>query len=103
MRGTLSNLTPKSLMVCTIQRICKQQLAAVTYLASVEDCVIEDYFREDQQTREDPRKWQVPKMLFRSIPHPAKSASEKPTRSSEEEAEYQIPNSGVCLRYLKIR
>jgi hypothetical protein len=26
MRGTLSNLTPKSLMVCTIQRICKQQL-----------------------------------------------------------------------------
>jgi hypothetical protein len=27
---------------------------------------------------------------------------ENPTRSSEEEAEYQIPNSGVCLRYLKI-
>jgi hypothetical protein len=26
MRGTLSNLTPKSLMVCTIQRICEQQL-----------------------------------------------------------------------------
>jgi hypothetical protein len=26
MTGTLSNLTPKSLMVCTIQRICKQQL-----------------------------------------------------------------------------
>jgi hypothetical protein len=25
-RGTLSNLTPKSLMVCTIQRICEQQL-----------------------------------------------------------------------------
>jgi hypothetical protein len=32
-----------------------------------------------------------------------KTASEKPTRSSEEEAEYQIPNSAVCLRYLKIR
>jgi hypothetical protein len=26
MRETLSNLTPKSLMVCTIQRICEQQL-----------------------------------------------------------------------------
>jgi hypothetical protein len=26
MRGTLSNLTPKSLMVCTIQRICEQKL-----------------------------------------------------------------------------
>jgi hypothetical protein len=33
MRGTLSNLTPKSLMVCTIQRISKQQLAAATYSA----------------------------------------------------------------------
>jgi hypothetical protein len=26
MRRTPSNLTPKSLMVCTIQRICEQQL-----------------------------------------------------------------------------
>jgi hypothetical protein len=26
MRGTLSNLTPKSLIVCNIQRICEQQL-----------------------------------------------------------------------------
>jgi hypothetical protein len=98
MRGTLSNITPKSLMVCTIQRIYEQQLAAATYSVSVVDCAIEDCLREDQQTREDPRKWQVPKVLFRSIPQPAKSASEKPTRSSKEEAEYQIPNSGVCLR-----
>jgi hypothetical protein len=44
MRGTLSNLTPKCLMVCTIQRICEQQLAAATYLASVVDCATEDYF-----------------------------------------------------------
>jgi hypothetical protein len=51
--------------------------------------------------REDPRKWKVPEVLFRSIPQPAKSVSENPTRSSEEEAEYQIPNSGVFLRYLK--
>jgi hypothetical protein len=41
-------------------------------------------------------------VLFQSIPQPAKSAAEKLTRSSEEEAEYQIPNSSVCLRYLKI-
>jgi hypothetical protein len=68
----------------------------------VVDCATEDCFREDQQTREDLRKWQVPEVLFQSIPQPTKSASEKPTRSSEEEVEYQILNSGVCLRYLKI-
>jgi hypothetical protein len=56
MRGTLSNLTPKSLMVCTIQRICEQQLAAATDSASVVDCATADCFREDQQIREDPRK-----------------------------------------------
>jgi hypothetical protein len=87
MRGILSKITPKSLMVCTIQRICEQQLAAATYSASMVDYATEDCFREDQQMREDLRKWQVPEVLFRSIPQPAKSASEKPTRSSEEEAE----------------
>jgi hypothetical protein len=56
MRGTLSNLTPKSLIVCTIQRICEQQLAAATYSASVVDCATENYFQKDQQMREDPRK-----------------------------------------------
>jgi hypothetical protein len=44
MRGTLSNLTPKSLMVCIIQRICEQQLAAATYSTLVVDCATEDYF-----------------------------------------------------------
>jgi hypothetical protein len=56
MRETLSNLTSKSLIVCTIQRICEQQLAAAIYSASVVDCATEDCFRENQQTREDPRK-----------------------------------------------
>jgi hypothetical protein len=37
MRGTLSKLTPKSLIVCTIHRIWEQQLAATTHLASVVD------------------------------------------------------------------
>jgi hypothetical protein len=54
----------------------------------VVDCATEDYFQEDQQMREDPRKWQVLELLFRSIPQPTKSASEKPIRSSEKEAEY---------------
>jgi hypothetical protein len=67
------------------------------------DYATEDCFREDQQMREDPRKWQVSEVLFQSIPQPTKLALKKPTRSSEEEAEYQISNSGVCLRYLKIR
>jgi hypothetical protein len=39
---------------------------------------------------------------FLSIPHPAKSVSENPTRSIEDEEEYQISNSNVYLRYLKI-
>jgi hypothetical protein len=44
MRGTLSNPTPKSLIVCTIQRIYEQQLAAAIYSASLVDCATEDYF-----------------------------------------------------------
>jgi hypothetical protein len=57
------------------------------------DYTTEDCLRADQQTREDPKKLQVPEVLFRSIPQPVKSASENLTRSSKEEAEYQIPNS----------
>jgi hypothetical protein len=41
------------------------------------------------------KKWQVPEVLFQSIPQPAKSTSKKPTKSSEEKAEYHIPNSRV--------
>jgi hypothetical protein len=44
MRGTLSNFTRKSLMVCTIQRIFEQQLVAATYSSSVVDCATEDCF-----------------------------------------------------------
>jgi hypothetical protein len=36
-RGTLSNLTPKSLIVCTIHKIWEQQLVAATYSASMVD------------------------------------------------------------------
>jgi hypothetical protein len=41
--------------------------------------------------------------VFQSILQLAKSVSKKPTRSSDEEAEYKIPNLSVDLRYLKIR
>jgi hypothetical protein len=46
--------------------------ATATYSASVVDYVIKDYFREDQQTREDLIKWQVSEVFFRSIPQPVK-------------------------------
>jgi hypothetical protein len=44
MRETLSNLTPMSLMVCTIYRIWEQQLAAAIYSIFVVDWATEDYF-----------------------------------------------------------
>jgi hypothetical protein len=75
---------------------------AATYSASVVDWATEDCFQEDQQPKEDPRERHVPGVLLRSIPQLAKLALEKPIRSSEEEAKYQIPNSRVYLRYLKI-
>jgi hypothetical protein len=65
------------------------------------DYAIEDCLRADQHRREDPRKWQVPEVLFRLIPHPTKLTLENPTRSSKEEAEYQISNSEVCVEVLE--
>jgi hypothetical protein len=43
-------------MVCIIYMIWEQQLAAATYSASVVDWETEDYFLEDQEMGEDPRK-----------------------------------------------
>jgi hypothetical protein len=34
----------------------------------VVDCATEDCLRADQHIREDPRKWKLPEVLFRSIP-----------------------------------
>jgi hypothetical protein len=55
--------------------IWEQQLAVATYSTSVVDCMTEDCLRADQQSREDPRKWHVTEVLFRSIPQSIKSAS----------------------------
>jgi hypothetical protein len=48
------------------------------------------------------KKMTCTRSAFRSIPQPTKSALEKPERSSDEEAEYEIPNFSVYFRYLKI-
>jgi hypothetical protein len=59
--------------------------------------------REDQDTKEDPKNWEVPEVDFLSNRHPAKSASEKPWRAKEEDVEYQRPKSGVWHKYLNMQ
>jgi hypothetical protein len=85
-----------------IQSSCEQQLAVVTYSASVVDWATLDCLREDQEASEDPKNWQVPEVDFRSRRHTAKSASEKLISERKEDAEYQRPISGMYRRYLKI-
>jgi hypothetical protein len=86
--GTWVYSSPKSLMVYVIQRSLEQQLAVATYSASVVDWATLGCSLEDQDTREDPKNWQVAEVDFLSNRHPAKSASEKPWRAEEEVAEY---------------
>jgi hypothetical protein len=100
--GTWVYSSPKSIMVYVIQRSWEQQLVAATYSASVVDWATLDYLRDDQDTKEDPKNWQVPKVDFLSNRHPTKSASKKPWRANEEDAEYQRPKSGVWRKNLKI-
>jgi hypothetical protein len=86
--GTWVYSSPKSLMVYVIQRSWEEQLAATTYSTSVVDWATLDCLREDQNTKEDPKNWQVPEMDFLSNRHPAKSASEKPWSAKEEDVKY---------------
>jgi hypothetical protein len=88
--------------VYVIQSSWEQQLAAISYSASVVDWARLDCLQEDQETSKESKNWQVPEVDFRSTRHPAKSASEKPRSEREEDAEYQRPSSGVYRRYLKI-
>jgi hypothetical protein len=94
--------SPKSLMVYVIQRSWEKQLDAATYSASVVDWATLDCLQEDQDTKKDPKNWQVPEVDFLSNRRPAKSASKKPWSAKEEDAEYQRPKSGVWRKYLKI-
>jgi hypothetical protein len=99
--GTWVYSSPKSLMVYEIQRSWEQQLAAATYSASVVDWATLDCLREDQDTKEEHKNWQVPEVDFLSNRHPAKSAFEKPWSAREEDAEYQRSKSGVWRKCLK--
>jgi hypothetical protein len=101
--GTWLYFSPKSLIVYVIQRNWEQQLATTTYSGTIVDWATLDCLREDQDTKEDPKNWQVPEVDFLSNRHPAKSASEKPWSAKEENAEYQRPKSRVWRKYLKIR
>jgi hypothetical protein len=101
--GTWVYSSPKSLMVYVIQRSWEKQLAVATYSASVVGWATLDCLREDQDTKVEPKNWQALEVDFLSNRHPAKSASEKPWRAKEEDAEYQRPKSVVCRKYLKIR
>jgi hypothetical protein len=69
-------------------RSWEQQLDAATYSTSVVDWATLDYLQEDQDTKEDPKNWQVPEVDFLSNGQPAKSASEKPWSAKEEDVEY---------------
>jgi hypothetical protein len=100
--GTWVYSSPKSRMEYEIQRRWEQQLAGATYSTSVVDWATLDCLREDQDTKEDPKNWQVPEVDFLSNQHPTKAASEKPWSAKQEDAEYQRPKSGVWRKYLKI-
>jgi hypothetical protein len=64
MRGTWEHSSPKSHNMYVIQSSREQQLSATTYWASVVDWVILDWFREDQETSEEPINSQVPEVDF---------------------------------------
>jgi hypothetical protein len=68
--GTWVYSSPKSLMVYVIQRTLEQQLTSAMYSASVVDWATLNYLREDQDTKKDPKNWQVPEVDFLSVTTP---------------------------------
>jgi hypothetical protein len=97
MRATWEHSSPKSLKVYVIESSWEQQLAN-----SMVDWATLDCLRDNQETSEEPKNWQVPEVYFRSTRHPVKSASKKLVSEREEDAEYQRLSWGVYRRYLKI-
>jgi hypothetical protein len=69
--GTLLRLYPKSRRVCLIQSSCAQHCHAATYSTSAVDRATDVCFFELQDTRDLPRNWHVPDVLFLSTLHPA--------------------------------
>ena len=75
-KGTLLIFNPKSASCCWSQSIYAQQLPTTMYLASTVERATQACFLLCQEMRLDPRRWQVPLVLFRSSLRPAKSESE---------------------------
>ena len=64
--GMWSRTNPKSISCCLIHKTWAQQQPAAIYSASAVDNATEFYFLLNQETREFPRNWQVPEVLFLS-------------------------------------
>ena len=75
-KGTLLICDPKSASCFLSHRICAQQLPAAIYSASAVDRATHACFLLCQEIRLEPRRWQVPLVLFLSSLQPTKSQSE---------------------------
>ena len=82
-RGMWSRVILKSSSCCFIQRLWAQQLLAAIYYAFVVNNATLTCFLQFQDTRELPKRWHVPLVLFLSTLHPAKLESEKPIKFKE--------------------
>ena len=69
-RGILSRKMSKSSSYCFIHKIWAQQFPAAIYSTSVVDKATHACFFECHDTKEQPKKWQVPLVLFLSILQP---------------------------------
>ena len=69
-RGIALKWQPKSLKVCFIHKSCAQHAPAATYSTSIVDKATEFCFLELHATKDQPRNWQVPVVLFRSTLQP---------------------------------
>ena len=101
-RGTSLIFNPKSASCYLSQSICAQQLLATMYSASAVERATQACFLLCQEMRLDPRRWQVPLVLFLSSSHPAKSKSEQPIKCIREWEGYHRPTLVVPLIYLRI-
>ena len=62
---------PKSWRVCLIQSSWAQHAPAATYSASAVEKATQFYFLKLQDTRDHPRNWHIPEVLFWSTLQPA--------------------------------
>ena len=72
------------------------------YSTSTVDSATQACFLQFQDTKELPKRWHAPLVLFQSNLHHVKSESEKPIRFKEVPLGYHKPTLDVPLRYLMI-